>query len=62
MSGRQGGKLKPLKAPKKETKIELDEDIEFKKKLQAEKAALAKARVAATKGGPLTQGGIKKSK
>ena len=34
MSGRQGGKLKPLKAPKKQGK-ELDEDdLAFKKKQQ----------------------------
>lgn len=37
MSGRQGGKLKPLKAPKKQSKDLDDEDLAFKKK-QAEDA------------------------
>jgi hypothetical protein len=32
MSGRQGGKLKPLKAPKKSDKVVDETDIEFKKK------------------------------
>ena len=62
MSSKQGGKQKPLKAPKKEAK-ELDEDdIAFKKKQQEEKKAMANlAAGIKTKGGPLSQGGIKKS-
>jgi len=48
MSGRQGGKKKPLKAPKKE-KQELDEDdLELKKKLQEEKKALKEAQAIAS--------------
>ncbi|KAI5815741.1 translation machinery associated TMA7 [Pyronema omphalodes] len=61
MSGRQGGKAKPLKAPKK-VKAELDdEDLAFKerqKKEAAERKALAEQ---AKQKGPLTGGGIKKS-
>jgi hypothetical protein len=33
MIGRAGGKMKPLKQPKKAEKVVLDEDIEFKKKM-----------------------------
>jgi len=40
MSGRQGGKLKPLKAPKKQDKDLSEEDMEFKKKQQEEKKKL----------------------
>ncbi|KAI0057118.1 translation machinery associated TMA7 [Artomyces pyxidatus] len=60
MSGRQGGKLKPLKAPKKEKK-EVDEDeAAFKEKKKAEADALKAAREKALKGGA-PGGGIKKS-
>ncbi|KAA8914289.1 translation machinery associated TMA7 [Sphaerosporella brunnea] len=61
MSGRQGGKAKPLKAPKKEKKDLDDADLEFKerqKKEAAERKALAEQ---AKKKGPLGGGGIKKS-
>ncbi len=33
MVGRDGGKAKPLKAPKKAEKVVTDEDVEFKKKM-----------------------------
>jgi hypothetical protein len=33
MVGRDGGKAKPLKQPKKADKVVLDEDIEYKKKM-----------------------------
>ena len=33
MVGRDGGKAKPLKQPKKAEKVVLDEDVEFKKKM-----------------------------
>ncbi|KAL1978544.1 hypothetical protein VTN31DRAFT_1403 [Thermomyces dupontii] len=60
---REGGKAKPLKAPKKDKK-ELDEaDLEFKKK-QQEEAKARKALAEKAKGkGPLSTGaqGIKKS-
>jgi len=48
-TGAEGGKKKPLKAPKKE-KGEMDEnDIEFKKKQQEEAKKLKAAREAALK-------------
>jgi hypothetical protein len=44
MSGREGGKKKPLKAPKKE-KDEMDEDdIELQKKLKEKQKALEDAK------------------
>ncbi|KAF5330978.1 hypothetical protein D9619_005695 [Psilocybe cf. subviscida] len=62
MSGRQGGKLKPLKAAKKEKKEEDEEDLAFKAKKKAEADALKAARDKALKSsGPLVGGGIKKS-
>ncbi|KAI8807030.1 coiled-coil domain-containing protein 72 [Cladochytrium replicatum] len=61
MSGRQGGKLKPLKAAKKDNK-ELDEsDLEFKKKQKEEQAKLKELQSKAAGKGPLASGGIKKS-
>ncbi|PWN96825.1 hypothetical protein FA09DRAFT_339762 [Tilletiopsis washingtonensis] len=42
MSGRQGGKAKPLKAPKKQIKELDDDDLAFQKK-QKEEAAIKKA-------------------
>ena len=60
MSGREGGKKKPLKAPKKDNQ-ELDEaDLEFKKKQKEQEKALKDAASKAAKG-PLGGGGIKKS-
>ncbi|KAF5332962.1 hypothetical protein D9758_016441 [Tetrapyrgos nigripes] len=59
MSGRQGGKLKPLKAPKKDKKEGTEEDAAFKEKKKAEEAALKAARDKAMKGGA-PGGGIKK--
>ncbi|KAF9492261.1 translation machinery associated TMA7 [Pleurotus eryngii] len=63
MSSRAGGKLKPLKAPKKDKKEETDEEKAFKEKQKQEAAALKNARDKALKGGPLGTGnsGIKKS-
>ena len=63
MSGRDFGKAKPLKAPKKDAK-ELDEDdLAFKEKQkEIQKAQAALAQRIKTKGGPLSAGGIKKSK
>ena len=54
MSGRQGGKAKPLKAPKKKQQDFDEDDAAFKAK---QKAMAEKAK----KGGPLVGGGIKKS-
>lgn len=61
MSGREGGKKKPLKAPKKDAKELTDEDKEFLKKKQDEKKAIEALKAKAAKGGPLAGGGIKKS-
>ncbi|CAG8554416.1 12288_t:CDS:2 [Dentiscutata heterogama] len=61
MSGRQGGKLKPLKQGKKKAS-DLDEaDLEFKKKQQDEQKKLKELKEKAKQGGPLVGGGIKKS-
>lgn len=61
MSGREGGKKKPLKAPKKEGK-EMDEDeLAFKQKQKENQKALEAAKQQASKKGPLVGGGIKKS-
>lgn len=61
MSGREGGKKKPLKAPKKESKDLDDDDKEFKRKQQEEKKALEALKAKASQKGPLASGGIKKS-
>ncbi|KND00339.1 uncharacterized protein SPPG_04661 [Spizellomyces punctatus DAOM BR117] len=61
MSSRQGGKLKPLKAPKKK-QDDLDEsDLAFKQKQKEEQAKLKSLKDQASKKGPLVGGGIKKS-
>ncbi|KAG4100530.1 translation machinery associated TMA7 [Neocallimastix lanati (nom. inval.)] len=61
MSGRQGGKLKPLKNKKKK-QVELDEeDQAFKQKQREEQAKLKALRAKAGGKGPLLGGGIKKS-
>ncbi|KAG0006627.1 Translation machinery-associated protein 7 [Modicella reniformis] len=61
MSSRQGGKAKPLKAPKRKT-TELDEeDVAFKAKLKEEQAKLKELQQKAAGKGPLLGGGIKKS-
>lgn len=60
MSGREGGKKKPLKAPKKASGPETDEDKAFKLKQQEEKKKMDEARAKAAKGGA-PGGGIKKS-
>ncbi|KAM8930484.1 translation machinery-associated protein 7 [Pelodytes ibericus] len=61
MSGRDGGKKKPLKQAKKPTK-ELDEDeLAFKQKLKEDQKKLDEMKGKASQKGPLTGGGIKKS-
>ncbi|GMM54425.1 hypothetical protein DAKH74_010410 [Maudiozyma humilis] len=63
MSGRQGGKLKPLKQKKKKQNLEdMDpEERAFKEKQKAD-AAAKKAMMGNIKSGkPLVGGGIKKS-
>ncbi|ORX45681.1 translation machinery associated TMA7 [Hesseltinella vesiculosa] len=61
MSGRQGGKLKPLKTAKKKQNDMDDEDIAFKKKQQEEAKKLKEMQAKASGKGPLLGGGIKKS-
>ncbi|KAI8915158.1 translation machinery associated TMA7-domain-containing protein [Powellomyces hirtus] len=62
MSGRQGGKLKPLKSKKKAGGDDMDEtDLAFKQKQREEQAKLKALAETAKKGGPLGGGGIKKS-
>ncbi|KAK3922064.1 Translation machinery-associated protein 7-like protein [Frankliniella fusca] len=61
MSGREGGKKKPLKAPKKEGKDLDDDDLAHKAKLKEQQKALQEAKAKAAQKGPLVSGGIKKS-
>ncbi|XP_017109623.1 translation machinery-associated protein 7 homolog [Drosophila bipectinata] len=61
MSGREGGKKKPLKAPKKEGKDLDEDDLAFKAKQKEQQKAMEAAKANASKKGPLVGGGIKKS-
>lgn len=61
MSGRDGGKKKPLKAPKKDSKVLDEEDLKLKQRLKEEKNAIAQAKEKASQKGPMVGGGIKKS-
>ncbi|KAM5147787.1 translation machinery-associated protein 7 [Mantella aurantiaca] len=61
MSGRDGGKKKPLKQPKKSSKDLDDEDVAFKQKQKEEQKKLDEMKSKASQKGPLTGGGIKKS-
>ncbi|ODN00072.1 Translation machinery-associated protein 7 [Orchesella cincta] len=61
MSGREGGKKKPLKAPKKDNKEMDDDDLQRKQKQKEEQKALEAMKAKAAQKGPLTGGGIKKS-
>ncbi|KAL1965329.1 hypothetical protein VTN77DRAFT_5766 [Rasamsonia byssochlamydoides] len=60
---REGGKAKPLKAPKKEKKELDEEDLAFKEKMKAEAKARKELAEKAKAKGPLNTGqqGIKKS-
>ena len=60
MSGRDGGKKKPLKAPKKDSKDMDDDEVALKQKQKEEQKKIAEMREKAAKG-PLGGGGIKKS-
>lgn len=61
MSGRQGGKAKPLKQKKKDQRDMDPEELAYKEK-QKQDAAAKKAFMANVKSGkPLVGGGIKKS-
>merc|ERR1711862_431293 len=61
MSGREGGKKKPLKAPKKQDKELDDEDMAFKQKQKEQQKALKEAQAKASGKGPMGGSGIKKS-
>ncbi|XP_017580515.1 translation machinery-associated protein 7 [Pygocentrus nattereri] len=61
MSGREGGKKKPLKAPKKQSKDMDEDDMAFKQKQKEEQKALESMKAKAAGKGPLSGGGIKKS-
>ena len=61
MSGRDGGKKKPLKAPKKQGKDLDDEDLAFKQKQKEDQKAMGEMKAKAAGKGPLASGGIKKS-
>ncbi|XP_061687528.1 translation machinery-associated protein 7 [Syngnathoides biaculeatus] len=61
MSGREGGKKKPLKAPKKQAKDLDDDEVAFKQKQKEEQKALDALKAKASGKGPLCGGGIKKS-
>ncbi|KAF9295140.1 coiled-coil domain-containing protein 72 [Linnemannia elongata] len=61
MSGRAGGKAKPLKAPKKKVNELDEEDIAFQAKQKEQQAALKALKEKAAGKGPLVGGGIKKS-
>ncbi|CAG9813750.1 unnamed protein product [Phaedon cochleariae] len=61
MSGREGGKKKPLKAPKKDSKDLDEEDLAHKQKQKELQKALQDAKAKASQKGPMVGGGIKKS-
>ncbi|OCF73403.1 hypothetical protein I204_05240 [Kwoniella mangroviensis CBS 8886] len=60
MAGRQGGKAKPLKAPKKVAKELDDDDIAFKERQKKEAAEMKAAAAKAGQKGPMGGAGIKK--
>jgi len=61
MSGREGGKKKPLKQAKKDSKEMDDDDVQFKQKQKEEQKAMKEAAAKASQKGPMGSGGIKKS-
>ncbi|XP_061833582.1 translation machinery-associated protein 7 [Nerophis lumbriciformis] len=61
MSGREGGKKKPLKAPKKQGKDMDEDDVAFKQKQKEEQKAMELLKAKASGKGPLGGSGIKKS-
>lgn len=60
-SNREGGKVKPLKAPKKQAKDLDEEDMAFREKQKADEKARKEMAAKASGKGPLSGGGIKKS-
>lgn len=61
MSGRDGGKKKPLRAPKKDKGDFDEEDLKLKQKQKEEQKALADAKTKALQSKSFGTGGIKKS-
>ncbi|KAM6947407.1 translation machinery-associated protein 7 [Lycodopsis pacificus] len=61
MSGREGGKKKPLKAPKKQSKEMDEDDVAFKQKQKDDQKAMDALKTKASGKGPLGSSGIKKS-
>ena len=61
MSGREGGKKKPLKAAKKEGKSLDEDDKALHMKQREEQKKLKEMAAKAAGKGPLATGGIKKS-
>ena len=61
MSGREGGKKKPLKAAKKDAKELDDDDKALHAKQREEQKKLKEMAAKAAGKGPLVSGGIKKS-
>lgn len=61
MPGREGGKAKPLKAPKSKKKDLDDNDIEFQKKKKEEEKALKDLKAKAGQKGAFGGAGLKKS-
>ena len=61
MSGREGGKKKPLKAAKKDAKELDDDDKALHAKQREEQKKLKEMAAKASGKGPLATGGIKKS-
>ncbi|XP_074504085.1 translation machinery-associated protein 7 [Sebastes fasciatus] len=61
MSGREGGKKKPLKAPKKANKEMDDDEVAFKQKQKDDQKAMEALKTKASGKGPLGGSGIKKS-
>ena len=61
MAGRQGGKKKPLKQPKKETAEPDEEELALRAKQREDDKALKEAKAKAAQKGPMGTGGMKKS-
>nr|XP_037855334.1 translation machinery-associated protein 7-like [Chlorocebus sabaeus] len=61
MSGREGGKKKSLKQPKKQAKEMDEEGKAFEQKQKEEQKKLEELKAKAAGKGPLATGGIKKS-
>ncbi|XP_045155313.1 translation machinery-associated protein 7-like [Echinops telfairi] len=61
MAGREGGKRKPLKPPRKQTKEMDEEEKAFKQEQKEEQKKLTELKAKAAGKGPLAAGGIEKS-